>query len=368
MKIRRSDGFSTVYLVLIMGTLIFLILIVFEAASGNAASAAAENICLVSGRSVLSEFQPSLYARYGVFALRARDEDLSEMAEYYISGSCEGRGVLSMGLKNCEICTEKYPGLSTDVFSEQISRLGALCAAKNIIDEADLAGIVGSLSESEALNNESASGSLQSLNELQNYSDAEPPREDPETGEMIEAKPESSEAKATRKQAKELLRRYKDATDPDIAAGNEEAGKVLSRNMLDSLPTRELGIKKTISVALSGGILSDPLKSYLSGEYILSACSDRSSASEDSDLKYETEYILYGDPSDEKNAAAVKRAVWGIRFTADLAEVLADPAKMSELSSVAASAFSFIPLPVAVFILASIEAGIKAGDAAEGRV
>lgn len=362
MKIKRKDGFSTLYLVLILSALIFLILIVYEAAGGAAAASFAENVCLVSGRSVLSEFQPELFSLYGVFALRSRDGDLTDMASYYISKSCEGRGALSVALKSCELNTEKYPGLSTELFSEQIKRLGALCAAETVIDGLDIREQLRSLSEAEKSGSLIASESLKSLDGLKDYTDAVPSYEDPETGEITEGKPESEEAKATRRQASELLRRYRSATDPPALIDEDIEGKMLSAEAASSLPSFELGKAGTLSVLLSGGLLSDPAAGYLIGEYIIASCSNRLRLCDESALRCETEYILYGNRDDEKNRAAAGRAVWGIRFAADLAGILSDPEKMSELSSIAASAFSLIPLPVAVFILASTEAGISAGE------
>ncbi len=361
-KLRQNDGFSTVYLVLIMSSLIFLIIIAYEAAAGNAASAAAENICLTAGRSVLSEYQPQLYSRYGIFALKARDDDLSEIASYYIGRSCGGRGVVAVSLTDCEVNTERYPGLSAAALSEQINRLGMLCAAKAVLDETDLAALFGSLADSEQVNSEKASQSLRELNSLKDYTDAEPAYEDPETGELVEEKPESPEAAETRRQARRLLQDYKKAIDPDRAGEAPDGGKVLDRAAAGSLPTADLGIGKTASVLLSGGALEIGGRSVLTGEYILTVCSDALGPNPEGALSYESEYILYGSGSDRENAAAARRAVFGIRFAANLAEIFADPEKMSELSSLAASAFSFIPLPAAVFMLASIDAGICAGE------
>lgn len=359
MKIRRNDGFSTLYLILIMSSLLFLILMAFEAACASAAASAAENICLSAGRSVLSEYQPALYSRYGIFALRARDDDLSDIASFYIRSSLEGRGVLRMGLENCEISTDLFPGLGTEAIKPQIVEAGKLCAAEALINETELAALLGNIADAEKNSSAGASESLNSLNELKDYSDAEPPCEDPETGEMTEGKPDSPEAKATRKQARELLKRYKEATDPDAAAGPAETGKSLKNYSGQTLPSADLGVARNVSALLSGGVASAGGDRVFIDEYILKACSDHSRKSAEGALELETEYILYGNPGDKENLAAVKREIFGIRFAEDLAAIFADPEKMSEISS-AAAAFSFIPPPVAIFILASVEAGIQA--------
>jgi len=360
-KIRRNNGFSTVFIVLIMTSLIFLILMAYEASAAKAASSYAENICLAAGRSVLSEYQPALNSEYGIFAVRARDDELSEIAAYYIDRSCEGRGVLGISRGSCEVSTEKYPGLSTDALSKQTVKLGTLCAAGELLSGADLISVFSGISEAEAANFQRASESLESLNGLKDYTDAEPAREDPETGKKIEEKPESQQAAETRKQARQLLREYRSATDPGgIADGGN--GKYLDFGSIAALPSADLGIGKTLSPVLSGGLSEAGAEAVLTDEYILTVCSDALRPKSAGSLSFETEYILYGNAADKANSSAAKRAVFGIRFASDLAAVFADSAKMSELSSIAASAFSFIPLPVAVFILASIEAGIQAKE------
>ena len=68
---KKNSGFSSIYVLLCLSSLVLFLLCVCELCSGYAAGSICENVCLVAGKSVLSEYQPDLQRRYGVFAVTA---------------------------------------------------------------------------------------------------------------------------------------------------------------------------------------------------------------------------------------------------------------------------------------------------------
>lgn len=353
-----KKGFTSLYLVMILSVLMLLLLSVSEAASAAAARASAENVCISAGRSVLSEYQPQLCFRYGIFAFRAYDYELGQLAKYYIDNSLKGRGVVKLSCESCSVNSGDYPGLDRELFKEQVLSAGKLVAVSGLASAAaDIASLLSAdLEVQEAMR----SGSLSSLEALSVYSDAEPDSIDPETGEDIPGKPDSPGARATRREASRLLGAYQEALSAEPEGKPPEGeGRHVPGSFLPELPTAQLGVPSSRLALLSGGILNAGAESLLIGEYILSRCSNSLRIKEDSLLRLEAEYMLYGLPNDDENFSALRKSLFALRFSADLAAIFADPEKMAEISSVAAG-LVFIPAPVAIFVLASIEAAAAA--------
>jgi len=122
MKNRR--GFATVYIVLILFSLMTAIMALAYVASVFASRSIAENICTSAGESILGEYNVELYKRYGVFALRSYDEELSELAnEYLMLSSVVTKGVDRPYPEKISVYSDSHPALNTELFAKQLLKL-----------------------------------------------------------------------------------------------------------------------------------------------------------------------------------------------------------------------------------------------------
>jgi len=314
--VNRNSGFATVFIVIILSSLIILLLVCVEAASFYAGADIAEDISYVCGRSLLSEYQENLEKRYGIFAFKANSKALEELATFFIAGSTMGNGVVRLSLKEVDVKTASYSAINLDLFEEQVNRLGTLCLVK------DAAEMISDLSlDFDAPSAEDAEANIDSLS---TFSDAEYD----EDGKLTKA--DSEEAKETRRQANELKERYKEATSYQFSPGINISDMKIDVNALQK------------------------------NEYILNACSNCVEQMSDSYRTDESEYVIFGLSDYEKSLAASKGSIFAMRYARNMIEIYSDPAKLSEITAAASAAYFLIPQPVAVFLLASIEAGIKA--------
>ena len=331
-----NKGFSSVYVVICLSALVFLLLCVCELCEGYAAGSMAENVCLSAGESVLSEYQPDLQRRYGIFALSSYEQKLASLNSFYIRHCLNGTQILVRPkLTECSVSTEGMEGLNTEVLADQIDALGVMLAAK---DGLELTG---------------ATDLLRALLDPVNS------REDKEASQELANLPPPSEG-SKGKSAAELKKEYDEAMDPDLGL---EEGRSLVSVKKDELPTALLGVRPSSSLLgyAASALLQDGLSpsSLLQARYTVEVCSDLIHTRTDTILGLETEYILFGKSSDRENEEEMKTALFKVRTAIDLARNLRDEAKMSAYAA-AAAACPAIPQPLAVLIIAAIDAARQA--------
>ena len=104
---KKNSGFSSIYVLLCLSSLVLFLLCVCELCSGYAAGSICENVCLVAGKSVLSEYQPDLQRRYGVFAVTAFPQKLEPLNAFYIRQNLNGTSLLIRPkLRECTVSCE----------------------------------------------------------------------------------------------------------------------------------------------------------------------------------------------------------------------------------------------------------------------
>ncbi|MBQ2095676.1 MAG: hypothetical protein II474_07215, partial [Firmicutes bacterium] len=141
-----NKGFSSVYVVICLSALVFLLLCVCEICVGYAAGSIAENVCLSAGESVMSEYQPDLQRRYGVFALSSYEQKLASLNSFYIRHCLNGTQLLVRPkLTECSVSAEGMEGLNTDVLAQQIDALGVILTAKDGLELSGAADLLRSL-------------------------------------------------------------------------------------------------------------------------------------------------------------------------------------------------------------------------------
>ncbi|MBP5750378.1 MAG: hypothetical protein J6X24_06280 [Firmicutes bacterium] len=331
-----NKGFSSVYVVICLSALVFLLLCVCELCEGYAAGSMAENVCLSAGGSVLSEYQPELQKRYGIFALSSYEQKLSALNSFYIRHCLNGTQLLVRPqLRECAVSTEGLEGLKTDVLAKQIDALGVMLTAKDGLELAGAADLLRSL--------------LDPVNK----------REDEEASEELKDVPSPPEG-TSGKSAAELKKEYDEAMDPDF--GLEEGRSLVSVHK-DELPRALLGMRPSSSLLgyAASALLQDGLSpsSLLQARYTIEVCSDLIKRRSDTILGLETEYVLFGKGSDRENEKEMKTALFKVRTAIDLARNLRDEAKMSAYAA-AAAACPAIPQPLAILIIAAIDAAVQA--------
>ena len=346
----NKSGFTSLYIVIILTSLIFLVLVVIEAAAGYAVGSVAENLCMVSGESVLSEYQINLWKKYGVFALKSSDEKLTEMSRFYISESLksDGNNLLSAELLSCDATSEKYPALDTEAFSAQIREMALLIVAEKVMNGQELSDsydkTVDTFESIEPMKDTS-------LEDLQRLTAVSIP------GESTETEEEQEEGSQLKEQAESLLRRYRSIEQ------EESAGSSLNRAVTDAaikaiLPSALMQIPQTRTL-LFKRIVNDVMK-LPENEYIIDRCSFATAQRKNTFLALEVEYILYGRFSDRENEKEIKKSLFWLRSAFNVSYIYSDRNKLAEVNAMAASVFSMIPLPLAVFMIASIWSGVEA--------
>ena len=332
-----NKGFSSIYVILCLAALMLFLLCVCEACSGYAAGSICENVCLVAGESVLSEYQSELQARYGIFALSSHEQKLEPLCRFYISRNLSGANILVRpALTDCSISCEGFYGLDTQALAQQIDALGLMTLGKDVLDET---GALALLKEM-----------LQPLSQ----------RKDQDAAQQVAEASTAGSQGGSGKSPAQLMQDYFEATHPDL---DEREGKSLVSVQKDLLPTALLGVKPSSSLLkyAASALAQDGISSgaLLQARYITSVCGNAQAQKDDTLLGLETEYILFGKDSDRENEKEMKDALFKIRTAINLARFLSSEAKLSGYAA-QASLFPAVPAGLAIVLLAAIDAAAEA--------
>ncbi len=353
-----KKGFASVYIVLILGSLVAFVILTCEIASGFAAGSIADNLCMLAGRSVLSEFDQDLYRRYGIFALRSDGLFLEDMYSYYLQNSLGSYdGFLAMSCEDALIDTEGFAGLDASALEPQIIALGKLYAAKHAVDSDGFGSLVRGLISvgSKGVDTDQISQMLSDLKEEASQEE-EAASEDytQDQNEYGEGSPESaaqSKAKKKKSQISSLRTIYESSRQAGEAC--DEDGAEIPSEYAASLPSALLGTGSRSLLLLAGGLAEISADTLFADEYLLEACGNMTEGRDGAYLKYQCEYLLFGKPSDRENAKYCKSSIFRLRTALNTGALLADSNKLSALSAAAALGFGLIPKPAAVLILAA---------------
>ena len=393
-KSEKQDGFCTLFLVAILSSLVFLFLVICKASCSHAAVVHAEEILAATGRSLLSEYDPVLFERYGIFALQSSERLLEEKARLYIQSDLSRSGITAMELNDCTVCGESTPGLNAELLEQQLIILGKEAAVYSLVSDAGIREAAEQFSvfadSSDAMQDQSSAGLEKYVSDAQKKASSARKRErslkkekkklekslpenpslqaqiDALDQEIEEAEEDAGNAKKTADQGENLLGQYRKALDPDLS-GAQYSGSVIDLPDPSQLPTRLLGIESSVSLLLTGRhtdqetgpSLQDRL---LIDEYLMLVCSNEvRQTSEPSECRNEIEYVLFGNGKYSTNTVHTKRCLFELRFAVELAGIYADPEELAAIQT-ASLAFSPVPQPLAAFVLASIRASVLAVD------
>jgi len=106
---KKHAGFVSIFLVIIITSVILASLAMIEVSSMYAGKSISKNLCAVSGRSVLSEYNIALFTRYGIFAVKNDENFLEEKFSFYISNSLKSRkSIIHLKCTNIDINPDNY--------------------------------------------------------------------------------------------------------------------------------------------------------------------------------------------------------------------------------------------------------------------
>lgn len=345
----NKKGFSSLYVMMVLSSLVFLILVLIEGAAGFAVRSRIEGICALAGESVLSEYQPSLWERYGVFALRSSGERLTALAGFYIGENMatEGDDILGMTQTACRADSQEYPGLDGERFARQLRAAAAILVVEDLLFQKESAALCDSVGKALTLSDTLKKDSEQEIREIEEA--AQSMKQGPGDGDS--AGPEEEKARL-----RDLLKRFRSSGEGEDT-GLSWTKAVPEGSFSEDLPTKLLGLPGQRSLLLRAAL--PQAEALLENEYVVEKCSCATRLLENSYLDLEVEYILFGLPSDEKNYQETRSSLFWLRSALNLSHIYTDTQKKSQVTALAASALAVVPLPAAVFMIAGIWAGVE---------
>jgi hypothetical protein len=119
-----KKGFATIYIVLILSSLLAAVFVMLELATGFAAASVCRSNCQSVGQSILGQYNRELYKRYGVFALRNYEDELKSEALFYLEGcTVFTKSVIKPVPVSVKIYSDLYPALDTEGLAKQLNKL-----------------------------------------------------------------------------------------------------------------------------------------------------------------------------------------------------------------------------------------------------
>jgi len=347
-----KKGFTSLYILMILSSLIFFMLAAIESTSGYALASRAESACSIAGESVLSEYHSTLWERYGIFALRGQSDWLSSISAYYVEENMASQGHVLLRAEriDCTADSQQYPALDTERFAEQLAKTAVAIAAGECLTAEGKQGAFSELPRTLVRADERQKRMEEQLADIEQALDHS----------SDEAGMDNAEANmdaAAKRKVRTLISRYRSLQGARPDGGTWE--KHINHQCRDLLlPSSLLEIpQRSISISFQG--LTNPL-SAVEGVYITKKCSFATAVQAGHPLDLEAEYILFGCPSDSENAKRMRNNLFALRSALNMQHIYGDVAKKAEVSKLALSVSAWIPLPLAEFLIASAWSAFEA--------
>lgn len=304
--LRSRRGSSSVFLCVILSSLVMICFAFIYSASAFSTAARADALMRLSCQSILSEYDRTLLEEYGLFALHESDRDLSAKLRHYL--------LFTFGEEpSVSVSDISASGASFAVLDPEPIRLQILAYMK-------------------------AGGALQLRRA--------------ETGSG-ESRPDSGGGDGA-----------------DLSVAGENTGRALRHGpTIASLPSRQLPEQDLLSraegfgdqlIRLTGspggisGLFADGTDRYLLSSYALGIFNHtRHTADPDHFFLREVEYLLHGQLTDSDNLRKTESALKMLRLSPNLAHIYSDPKKQEAL---AAAAEVISPGPGAIVAQAALAA------------
>ena len=384
----NKKGFTSVFLVTILLSVVLVTGTFAEASAGYAARSTADGILRLAGDSVLAEYDRKLLKDYGLFGVTMDETFLEEQIRKYAeAGFAKDPGYsnfLRLELKSLECDLSQSSLLSSELLVAQIlaymegriladpelwnglfrlvGQLGDLTglidtasgladefqAAKALLEEvsAQEEGDVAYAEEQYANASQNALGAISDLQELIQDIGVETPLDFPEILPEISNDTANSEDEKLPKAEQKLA--------------------LVNDVYIAMLPSRLLQVDKGMAFSLSAG--SSGLVEGIKENFLISAyalkCFDHHLKAEPREDHYflnEGEYLLFGQMSDEANYSRMKASLMTLRTALNLVHIYTDQAKYEETLALAMSILPGPAAPILQFVIALAWAGSEAG-------
>jgi hypothetical protein len=154
--LNNKKGSTSVFLIMILLTFIFVIGILTEAAAGKASRVYANSVIDLAGRSILSEYDINLKNKYGIFGVITDEETVEKKFNWYLRESFrekEGKiNLFRLNIKEIKADLSPYPLTNLNGLEEQIlayMKYRIIHEGLNVFDLLEKEGVLDTYSDSE---------------------------------------------------------------------------------------------------------------------------------------------------------------------------------------------------------------------------
>ena len=363
---RKRKGSAAVLLCVLLFSVTAMICTVYEAAERKTAISIAESSFEIAGRSVLACYDKELLSRYGLFGYELRGEKIGNMLRKMASDSLETAVIGTCSVRSVSVEEGAFSLGNPDIFLRQIRDAAKHEAVPELISFArEQLDRTGRNLERE----EQASRRMQETekNALQRAQEKEAAER-----EAAEANPESPgtvthytedyrKVKRNLKRSETISRREPEESGGRVLANGKTAG---------SLPSVAAGMSGNAAFSGGrrisdrsggiGGIADDAaLLTYMHAHFNNKI---QEEAAGEHFFRGETEYILYGSLSDDKNCRKTYQALFAMREAANIAYLYSDAAKRSETLGAAETLAPGPMAPAVQLLIISAWAAMEANN------
>jgi hypothetical protein len=128
----NKKGSSTIFLMMVLSSMILMTLAFIQVTIRVSGDSAGQSTALLSGRSLLTEFDKNLKSDYGLFAFRGEPNTLTSKMDYYMAPFYLNNPYYKLG--DINVNTSKYRLSNPLVFQDAVSEYMIYAAAKDFVD------------------------------------------------------------------------------------------------------------------------------------------------------------------------------------------------------------------------------------------
>ncbi len=132
----NSKGSSTVFLGMVLSSMIILVMAIVQIAIRISGDSIGQGVMLLSGRSLLSEYDKNLKADYGLFAFRGSEGELESKMNYYSEGTFEKSPYYKLGKINISSASQKLS--DPKIFKAAIIEYSGFAIAKDLFSQKNI--------------------------------------------------------------------------------------------------------------------------------------------------------------------------------------------------------------------------------------
>ena len=128
----NKKGSSTIFLVMVLSSMILLTIAFVQVTIRVSGESTGQSVALLSGRSILSEFDRNLKEEYGLFAFRGESGALSTQMDFYMTPFYQDNPYYRLG--RTKIDTTNYRLSNPQVLQDSVIEYMLYAAAKKLVD------------------------------------------------------------------------------------------------------------------------------------------------------------------------------------------------------------------------------------------